>query len=241
MNRAKSMRRVRLLVRAGSPTWRRQMGSPWLSPSSRSLPRTTVQRVSLAKMGVAAVSMRRVADKLGVEAMSLYHHVRNKEEVLDALVDLVFAEIELPPAGAGWRTATRDRAVSARAVLARHTWAISMMASRARPGPATLRHHDAVLGYLRTDGFSLPAAAHAVSVVDSYVHGFVIVERALPLDTSADVEQVAAGILENLPADEFPHLTEMIVSHALRPGYTYADEFEIGLDLILDGLERLRA
>jgi len=199
--------------------------------------------VSVAdESGVAAVSMRRIAEKLGVEAMSLYHHVRNKDDVLDALVDLVFAEIELPSAGAGWRIAMHDRAVSARQVLARHVWAISMMDSRARPGPATLRHHDTVLGSLRNDGFSLAAAAHAVSVLDSYVYGFVMQEHALPFDaaTGAGVPDVAGDILEHLPADEFPHLTEMVVHHALQPGYSYADEFEIGLNLILDGLAGLR-
>lgn len=192
--------------------------------------------------GVAAVSMRRIAEKLGVEAMSLYHHVQNKEDVLDALVDLVFAEIELPPAGTGWRTAMRDRAASARQVLARHVWAISMMDSRARPGPATLRHHDTVLGSLRNDGFSLVAAAHAISVLDSYVYGFVMQEHALPFDAAAGdgVQEVAGDILEQLPAEEFPHFTEMIVHHALQPGYSYADEFDIGLNLILDGLEGLR-
>jgi AcrR family transcriptional regulator len=192
--------------------------------------------------GVAAVSMRRIAEKLGVEAMSLYHHVRNKEDLLDALVDIVFAEIELPSADIGWRTAMRDRALSARQVLARHVWAISMMDSRARPGPATLRHHDTVLGSLRNDGFSLVAAAHAISVLDSYVYGFVMQEHALPFDaaTGAGVEDVAGGILQQLPTDEFPHLTEMIIHRALQPGYSYADEFEVGLDLILDGLDGLR-
>jgi AcrR family transcriptional regulator len=201
--------------------------------------------VSVAdESGVAAVSMRRIAEKLGVEAMSLYHHVQNKEDVLDALVDLVFAEIELPPAGTGWRTAMRDRAASARQVLARHVWAVSMMDSRARPGPATLRHHDTVLGSLRNDGFSLVAAAHAVSVLDSYVYGFVMQEHALPFDVpagaGASVQDIAGDILKQLPTEEFPHLTEMIVHHALQPGYSYADEFDIGLNLILDGLDGLR-
>lgn len=199
--------------------------------------------VSVAdESGVAAVSMRRIAEKLGVEAMSLYHHVRNKEDVLDALVDLVFAEIELPSADIGWRRAMRDRAVSARQVLARHVWAISMMDSRARPGPATLRHHDTVLGSLRNDGFSLTAAAHAISVLDSYVYGFVMQEHALPFDaaTGAGVQDVAGDILEQLPTEEFPHFTEMIIHHALQPGYSYADEFEVGLNLILDGLDGLR-
>ncbi|MFI0351917.1 TetR/AcrR family transcriptional regulator [Actinomadura sp. 9N407] len=191
--------------------------------------------------GVEAITMRRVAQELGVEAMSLYHHVPNKDAILDGVVDVVFAAIELPGAGCGdWREAIRVRACSARAVLSQHSWALGLIDSRRNPGPATLRHHDAVLGVLRTAGFTLPMAAHAVSLIDSYIDGFVIQEVSLPLTTPDDVEDVAGGILEHLPADELPYLTEMIVDHALRPGYDYSSEFGYGLDLILDALEARR-
>ncbi|WP_090945874.1 TetR/AcrR family transcriptional regulator [Nonomuraea jiangxiensis] len=198
--------------------------------------------------GVAAITMRKVAQELGVEAMSLYHHVPNKDAILDGVVDMVFAAIELPGAGNGaargrdddWRDAIRARASSARAVLSRHSWALGLMDSRRDPGPATLRHHDAVLGVLRRAGFTLPMAAHAVSLIDSYVGGFVLQEANLPLKTPEEVEDVAGGILENLPAEELPYLTEMIVDHALRPGYDYSTEFGYGLDLILDALEARR-
>jgi AcrR family transcriptional regulator len=191
--------------------------------------------------GVEAITMRRVAQELGVEAMSLYNHVPNKDAMLDGVVDSVFAAIELPKAGsAQWREAIRDRACSARSVLARHSWALGLMDSRRNPGPATLRHHDAVLGVLREAGFSLPMAAHAVSLIDSYVGGFVLQEANLPVSVPTDVEEVAGGILANLPAEELPYLTEMIVDHALRPGYDYASEFGFGLDLILDALEARR-
>lgn len=190
--------------------------------------------------GVEAITMRRVAQELGVEAMSLYNHVPNKDAILDGVVDAVFAAIELPVAGgADWREAIRARARSARSVLAQHSWALGLMDSRRNPGSATLRHHDAVLGVLRQAGFSLPMAAHAVSLIDSYVGGFVLQEANLPVSVPADVEEVAGGILANLPADELPYLTEMIVDHALQPGYDYSGEFGFGLDLILDGLERL--
>ncbi len=191
--------------------------------------------------GVEAITMRRVAQELGVEAMSLYHHVPNKDAILDGVVDAVFAAIELPGAGDGdWREAVRARAFSARAVLSRHSWALGLMDSRRSPGPATLRHHDAVLGVLRRAGFSLPMAAHAVSLIDSYVGGFVLQEANLPVTTPDEVGEVAGGILEGLPADELPYLTEMIVGHALRPGYDHTGEFGYGLDLILDALEARR-
>ncbi|GAA3775483.1 TetR/AcrR family transcriptional regulator C-terminal domain-containing protein [Plantactinospora mayteni] len=191
--------------------------------------------------GVAAITMRRVAQELGVEAMSLYHHVPNKEAILDGVVDAVFAAITLPSAESDdWRDAIRVRASSARAVLSQHSWALGLMDSRRNPGPATLRHHDAVLGVLRKAGFTLPMAAHAVSLIDSYVGGFVLQEANLPVTTPNDVEEVAGSILERLPADELPYLTEMIVDHALQAGYDHTREFGYGLDLILDALEARR-
>ncbi len=191
--------------------------------------------------GVEAITMRRVAQELGVEAMSLYHHVPNKDAILDGVVDAVFAAIELPDTGCDdWRDAIRARARSARTVLSRHSWALGLMDSRRNPGPATLRHHDAVLGVLREAGFPLPMAAHAVSLVDSYIGGFVLQEANLPVTTPHDVVEVAGSILEQLPAAELPYLTEMIVDHALQPGYDHTSEFGYGLDLILDALEARR-
>ncbi|GAA4977625.1 TetR/AcrR family transcriptional regulator C-terminal domain-containing protein [Yinghuangia aomiensis] len=191
--------------------------------------------------GVEAITMRKVAQELGVEAMSLYHHVPNKGAILDGVVDVVFAAVELPDAGRGdWREALRTRAFSARAVLSRHSWALGLMDSRRNPGPATLRHHDAVLGVLRRAGFTLPMAAHAVSLIDSYIGGYVLQEKSLPVADPGDVEAVAGDILDALPADEFPYLAEMITDHALRPGYDHTAEFGYGLDLILDALEARR-
>lgn len=206
------------------------------------LSKTVVVReaVAIADEGsVEALTMRGLAGRLGVEAMSLYHHVRNKDEILDAMVDSVFAEIELPSGDADWKTSMRRRAQSAREALRRHPWAIGMLDSRPSPGPATLRHHDSVLGCLRRAGFSIAAAAHAVSALDSYIYGFAMQEVALPFDTPEEIEEIAGAILEQIPPDEYPHLTEMITEHSLKPGYSYSDEFEFGLDLILDGLEPL--
>jgi AcrR family transcriptional regulator len=190
--------------------------------------------------GVASLTMRKLAETLGVEAMSLYYYVADKDEILDGMVDLVFAEIDLPSREADWKAAMRQRAISARDALTRHPWAIGVMESRANPGPATLRHHDAVIGNLRQAGFSIALAAHAFSVIDSYIYGFALQTLNLPFDTSEELEKLAEAMLREMPADEYPYLTEMIVDHALQPGYSYANEFEFGLDLVLDGLERAR-
>ncbi len=190
--------------------------------------------------GVGALTMRRVAERLGVEAMSLYHHVPNKDAILDGMVDAVFGEVVLPASETDWRQAMRERAISMREVLNRHPWAVGLLESRSNPGPATLRHHDAVLGSLRSGGFSVAGAAHAFSAMDSYLYGFAMQETALPFESSGgDLDELAAGILDQM-GDAFPHLAEMIVEHALQPGYAYAEEFEIGLDLVLDGLQRRR-
>jgi AcrR family transcriptional regulator len=188
--------------------------------------------------GIGALTMRRLAQQVGVEAMSLYHHVPNKDDILDGMIDIVFSEIELPAIGTDWKTAMRQRAKSARTVLARHPWAISLMESRRAPGPATLRHHDAVLGCLRYAGFSIELTAHAYSVLDSYIYGFAQQEASLPLTTPAETKEVAGGIMQHLQPDDYPHLIELMTQHALRPGYDYGDEFDFGLELILDGLQR---
>jgi AcrR family transcriptional regulator len=190
--------------------------------------------------GVASLTMRKLAETLSVEAMSLYYYVADKDEILDGMVDLVFGEIDLPSREADWKAAMRQRAISARDALTRHPWAIGVMESRANPGPATLRHHDAVIGNLRQAGFSIALAAHAFSVIDSYIYGFALQTLNLPFDTSEELEKLAEAMLREMPADEYPYLTEMIVDHALQPGYSYANEFEFGLDLVLDGLERAR-
>lgn len=190
--------------------------------------------------GIQTLTMRRLAQQFGVEAMSLYHHVANKDDLLDGMIDLVFAEIDLPSREVDWKTALRARAISTRKVLVSHPWAVGLMESRRRPGAASLRHHEEVLRCLRENGFSLPAAAHAYSVLDSYVYGFALQEVNLPFKTSDDAAGVAEIMTASMPTNDYPYMTEIAVQHVLQPGYSYAAEFEIGLDLILDGLERLR-
>jgi AcrR family transcriptional regulator len=197
--------------------------------------------VALAdERGIDSLTMRALGDELGVEAMSLYYYVANKEELLDGMVDLVYGEIELPSDEADWKTALRPVAMSAREAFSRHRWAITLMETRTRPGPANLRHHDSVIGCLRGAGFSIKQAIHAFSLLDSYVSGFALQELTMPFDTSEELAEAAESILAQFPAAEYPHLAETITEHVTKSGYDYADEFEVGLDLILDGIERLR-
>jgi AcrR family transcriptional regulator len=216
--------------------------APGAEPRAR-LNRDRVLRAAIALAdtgGIESLTMRRLGEELGVEAMSLYNHVANKDDLLNGMIDAVFSEIDLPSGAADWKTAMRERAVSARQALSRHPWAIGLMESRTSPGPATLRHHDTVIGSLREAGFSIEMAAHAYSVLDSYIYGFALQEANLPFDTAEGIAKVVETILAQLSADEYPHLTEMAVEHVLQPGYDYGNEYEFGLDLILDGLERTR-
>jgi AcrR family transcriptional regulator len=187
--------------------------------------------------GISALTMRRLGEALGVEAMSLYNHVASKSDLLDGMIDIVFGEIDLPSGDGDWRAAMRRRAISARQVLRRHPWAIGLMESRSSPGPATLQHHDAVLGCLRQGGLSVELTAHAYSLLDSYIYGFALQEATLPFGTGEKAAQVAQEIAGQFASGQYPHLTEMAATHVLQPGYSYGDEFETGLDLILDGLQ----
>jgi AcrR family transcriptional regulator len=187
--------------------------------------------------GLEWLSMRKLGQALGVEAMALYYHVPSKEALIDGMIDLVFAEIEVPADG-DWKAAMRGRAVSVREVLGRHRWANGLMESRSTPGPANLRHHDAVIGCLRRAGFPITLVAHAYAVLDSYVYGFAMSDRALPFDSPEQIAELAQAILARFPVDEYPYLAELTFEHVLKPGYDYGEEFAFGLDLVLDGLER---
>jgi AcrR family transcriptional regulator len=209
-------------------------------------PRLSRERVLQAAValadgsGIEGLSMRKLGEQLGVEAMSLYKHVANKDDLLDGMVDSVFAEIELARDEPSWRAAMRDRAISVRTVLKRHPWAVPLMQSRTNPGPSTLGHLDALIGILRAGGFSVVLTAHALSVIDAYVYGFAMQEKALPFDTEERSTEVIEHILAAMPADQWPHLVEFSRQHVLKPGYDYGKEFEWGLDLVLDGLETSR-
>jgi len=187
------------------------------------------------QIGVADLTIRRLADALGSKPMTIYHHVPSKDEILDGIVDLVFAEIELPDPELDWKPAVRARCVSARKVLARHPWAVPLMESRRSPGPATLTHHDAVLACLLR-GLSLEMAAHAYAVLDAFVYGFAIQEAALPTPGD-EMTDVVDDLADDRLAEHYPALHTFATEHAMQPGYDFGDEFDFGLDLILDGLD----
>ena len=189
------------------------------------------------EIGIEAFTIRRLAAALDVKPMTIYHYVASKDKIIDGMVDNVFSEIALPPDDSEWQTAIRVRCRSARDVLRRHPWAPPLMESRLEPGPATLRHHDAVLGCLRRGGLSLELTAHAYAIVDSFVYGFALEEANLPGGGSGEIVEVAADMVREGLA-EFPHLAEFTTEHVLRPGYAFGDTFEFGLDLIIDGLAR---
>jgi AcrR family transcriptional regulator len=185
--------------------------------------------------GLAGVSMRSVGRELGVEAMSLYHHVANKDALLDGLADWVFERIATPSPSGPWRVEMEARAHSARTVLAAHPWGLGLIESRRSPGPATLHHHDAVLGCLRAAGFPVALAAHAFSVLDAYVYGFVLTEVNLPFQAGESAEDFVADL--GPISDVYPHLTELVADQIVGRDYAYGDEFDYGLALVLDGLE----
>ncbi|MGL5911214.1 MAG: TetR/AcrR family transcriptional regulator C-terminal domain-containing protein, partial [Phycicoccus sp.] len=189
--------------------------------------------------GLAAASMRAIAGRLGVEAMSLYHHVRGRNDLLDGMVDAVFAEIHRPAAGGDWRRELHRRSVSGREALRRHPWAVGLMNSRHSPGPATIAHHDAVLGCLRTAGFDLAATGSTVALVDAHLYGVVLQELALPFETEEELADIGAEILDDEVTAAYPWFTEFARDRAMQPGWSFAPEFEIGLDLVLDSVATL--
>jgi AcrR family transcriptional regulator len=190
--------------------------------------------------GLEALTMRTLGEQLGVGPMALYRHARNRDDIVDGIVDLVFGEIGLPSSGEDWKTAMRERSLALRDALLRHRWAIGLMESRRNPGPANLRHHDAVIGSLRAAGFDMAMAAHAYSALDAYIYGFALTKMSLPFENTAEIAEVAQTMLEPFPVNAYPNLAAFITDHAMQPGYDYGDEFEYGLDLILEGLERAR-
>jgi AcrR family transcriptional regulator len=220
------------------------------SKKRRPLTRDRVLRaaVTLADKHGGVPSMRVLAKKRGVAAMSLYNHVSNKEDLLDGMVDLVWAEIDLPSAEKDWTLAMRERTRSVIEALRRHPWAVGLMEGRAKPGPANLQHHNDVLGCLRRAGFSPKDSVHVMSLFDSFMYGFALQQRTLALDTREDFEDAAVRQSTQVAAlaERFPHLAEVVAGHVATEGYDYAEELEFGLDVLIEGLrayteERSRA
>jgi AcrR family transcriptional regulator len=187
--------------------------------------------------GVESLSMRKLAHELGVEAMSLYNHVRNKDDILDGIVEVVIGEIEVCPRGADWKRSMRHQVMSARKVLLRHPWAPPVIESRTGMSPAMLRYMDAVIGTFREGGFSIDLTHHAIHSLGSRVLGFT---QEL-FDDSRELTPAMAEILARELAARYPYAAEMAVSVTHDGGLGGCDdnlEFEFGLDLILDGFER---
>lgn len=192
------------------------------------------------RIGVEPLTLRKLATHLGVKPMSIYHYVANKDEIIDGMVDAVFTEIEMPPPETPWRDAMTVRAHSAREALRRHPWAAGMLDSRTNPGPANLGHHDAVIACLRANGFSFALTGHAFATLDAFIYGFALQESSLPGQGDPQMTDLADEFLERF-TEHFPALAEFTREYVLQPGYAFRNEFDVGLELVLDGLEARHA
>ncbi len=190
------------------------------------------------RSGIESLTMRKLARELGVEAMTLYYYVANKDDLLEGMVDLVASQIEVPSGGADWKTATRQRAISAHDVLVRHPWA-SMLWVRVNVGPARMRYMESALRGFREAGFSPEMTEYAFHAVENHIAGYTLQELSFPYDAE-ELAELGASFLRKLPADEYPYLAEHVMQHLEGSGHIDEGGFEFGLDLILDGLERIR-
>jgi AcrR family transcriptional regulator len=190
--------------------------------------------------GIEALSMRLLGRRLGVEAMSLYNHVSNKDDLLGGMVDVVVGEIEVPQSTVSWKEAMRSRAISMRTVFLRHPWALGLLEARRSPSPALLRYMESVFGMLREGGFSITKARSAFFLLDSYAYGSSIQEKNLPSGSPAETSDATEHFLSQLPHDAYPHLAAA-AAHIMSSGLDFATEYELGLDLLLEALEAWRS
>ncbi|WP_439563611.1 TetR/AcrR family transcriptional regulator [Microcella sp.] len=210
--------------------------------SSRA-PRNTLDRdrviaaaITLSdRSGLDSLTIRALATELGVRPMAIYNYVASKDELLDDLVDHVFTEVYLP-SGSDWRAELHRRSASLREALARHRWALPVMETRANPGFATLANHEAVIDVLRGAGFSLTATAHAYAVLDAFVYGFALQESML---TTAGLTDRAASGAQSMNLTRFPQVAELATLFVDPSVHAFAASFDVGLALVLDGIERL--
>ncbi len=186
--------------------------------------------------GFESLSMRNLAGELDAAPMALYRHVANKEDLLDGMVDVVFGEMYPPAIKGDWKAELRKRGTSARAALQRHPWAVGLMESRLHPGESSAVHHNATMGCLREAGFPFREAVHAYNLLDAYTYGFALQELTIPFETQEESGEMAAETVGER-GDEYPYLAEVVEELGKR-GYDYTEEFEFGLDFILNGLER---
>ena len=190
--------------------------------------------------GIESLSMRKLGQELGVEAMSLYNHVANKDDIQNGIVEIVLGEIEVPAGGADWKAALRQTAISSHEVFVRHRWACGLMMGTSGVSPARMRWMESVLRTLREAGFSADMTHHAYHALDSHITGFTLWLVSMPFESKEDLVDLAEGFLQEIPADEYPYVIEHAEQHIAPSSPDGKTEFEFGLDLILDGLERLR-
>ncbi|MBI4917250.1 MAG: TetR/AcrR family transcriptional regulator [Acidobacteria bacterium] len=191
------------------------------------------------RKGIAALSMRRLGQMLGVEAMSLYNHVANKDDVLSGIVDAIVADIDIVASGLSWKESMRRRGISMRDVFARHPWAVGLLESRRSLGPAALRYCNSVLGVLHRAGFSPMMAMRTFSVLDSFAYGYCIQEKSLPSRSAAEAIEATERLLGQIPERDYPYVVQ-IAAEFVQSGFDFAKEFELGLDLLLEALETWR-
>lgn len=217
-------------------------------PTTRSTAREPLTRervlraaVELAdEDGIDSLSMRRLGQRLGVEAMSLYNHVANKDDLHRGMVELVHAQIEPPPGGVGWKEAIRRTAVSSHQVLLRHRWACALSMRIASSSEPQMQWMEDVLRTFRAAGFSPDLTHHAYHAIESHITGFTLWLVSMPFETRKELVDLAQDFLRLIPADRYPYVVEHAHQHLEPPRPDGGTEFEFGLDLILDGLERLR-
>lgn len=209
--------------------------------------RLTPERIARAAIeladrdGIEALTIRALAVHLETKPMTLYHHVDGKEALLDLMVDRIFAEMEAPPEDLPWREAIIRRCQSTREVLVRHPWSVPLLETRTSPGPELLRHHEAMLATLDRGGLPLPIMAHAYAILDSYVFGFALEEATLPAQGGEGIAEFAEEVTAAFDPELYPQLIRLTVEHVMQPGYSFGSSFEVGLGIILDGLERAAA
>ena len=192
----------------------------------------------LQKSSLEGVTMRKLSAALRVEAMSLYNYYPSKEVLLDDLVDHVFESIDWQPEfGQPWKAQIYDRCCQLRKALLDHPWALGLLESRKNPGFQTLLHHNNVIGCFVESGMSIDNAGHAYALIDSYVYGFVLQELTLAKEADHDINQVAESMLEDFPQDQLPYLYEFTVHKVVGKNYNFGDEFEVGLNLVLNSLK----
>lgn len=211
------------------------------TPSAQPLSRERILHTAIGfadDHDIDALSMRKLAQQLGVKAMSLYNHVTNKDDLIDGMVDIVAGEIELPRPGGDWKDAMRCRARSAHQVLLAHPWATMALVSRVNVGPAMLSYIDATLGCLVEAGFSLMMADHVWNALDSHIYGFTLQKLNFPFD-EAEYADAAKQYVSMLPAETYPYL-HRLTHHVIDGDHNGIHDFEFGLDLLLNSLDSLR-